>query len=120
MSNPRSVAVKILGREIQVNCPDGQEHELLDAAYYLDQTMQTIRKQGRVIGLERIAIMAGLNMANELLQVRDQREEYIRMTNSSLQRLTDKLQKSLSVHNREESNKDVNLAFSECEEELEV
>lgn len=103
MKAQRNVAVKILGRELQVNCPDGQEHELMDAAYYLDQTMHSIRKQGRVIGLERIAMMAALNIAHELLQVRSQREDYINTVNHGLQRLTEKLNHCLSPEAEAES-----------------
>ena len=120
MSNPRGIAVKILGKEIQVNCPEGQEHELLDAAYYLDQSMNSIRKQGRVIGVEKIAIMAALNMAHELLEVRNSREEYIRMMDSGLQRLTDKLQNSLKAKSPEAEQLEISMPFTSVEEEIEA
>ena len=105
MKTQRTVTLKILGRELQVNCPEGQEHELMDAAHYLDQTMHSIRKQGRVIGLERIAMMAALNITHELLQVRSQREDYINTVNHGLQRLTEKLTHCLTSEEENDINK---------------
>lgn len=60
------VAVKILGKDYQVACPEDQTHALLEAALMLDNKMKQIRASGRIIGLERIAVMAALNLAYEL------------------------------------------------------
>ena len=68
MSLPNTVTVNILGREYRVACPAEQEPELTAAAAYLDQQMLTIRDQGKVVGLERIAVMAALNVCHELLR----------------------------------------------------
>lgn len=69
------VKVLILGKEYPVVCPDNEEHELLLAARYLDEKMRTIRDTGRVIGTERIAVMAALNIAHELTQLRRENKE---------------------------------------------
>ena len=58
MSQPNTVTVKILDKEYQVACPEEQEAELVSSAKYLDKQMRGIRDSGRVIGLERIAVMA--------------------------------------------------------------
>ena len=50
-----TVIVKLLGKEYQVACPEGQEQALVQSAQYLDKQMQAIRSTGKVIGLERIA-----------------------------------------------------------------
>ncbi len=63
-----TVIVNLLDKEYQVACPDGQEQALQNAAKYLDQQMRHIRGAGKVIGLERIAVMAALNISNELMQ----------------------------------------------------
>ena len=63
-----TVAVSILGKEYQVACPAEQHAELLLSARYLDEQMRAIRATGKVIGLERIAVMAALNIAHELLR----------------------------------------------------
>ena len=60
--------VKILGREYQVACPADERDELLASARYLDDRMQAIRKRAAGLGVERIAVMAALNMARELQQ----------------------------------------------------
>lgn len=68
MSPANTVTVKILEKEYQVACPEDQEAELVVSAKYLDKQMRSIRDTGKVIGLERIAVMAALNISYELLQ----------------------------------------------------
>ena len=72
MSEPRTVSVSILDKEYQVACPAEQEAELIVSASYLDKQMRSIRESGKVIGLERIAVMAALNISHELLQASEQ------------------------------------------------
>jgi cell division protein ZapA len=62
------VSVRILDKEYQVACPASERTELLDSAEMLNAKMREIRDTGRVVGLDRIAVMAALNMANDLLQ----------------------------------------------------
>ncbi|MBP1149476.1 MULTISPECIES: cell division protein ZapA [Methylocaldum] len=66
------IKVQILGKEYPISCPEDQQHDLLIAARYLDEKMRQIRGTGRVIGTERIAVMAALNIAHELLQAQQQ------------------------------------------------
>jgi cell division protein ZapA len=63
----RAIEIHILGRAYTVACTREQESVLVMAADYLDQKMRDIRDEAKVIGAERIAIMAGLNMAHDLL-----------------------------------------------------
>lgn len=67
------VSVRILDKEYQVACPTEERMELLDSAEILNAKMREIRDTGRVVGLDRIAVMAALNMAHELIhaQARD-------------------------------------------------
>lgn len=62
-----SLTVHILGHEYQVNCPENERESLLQAAEYLNQRMGAIRKKGKSLGMERLAVMTALNMAHELL-----------------------------------------------------
>jgi len=62
--------VSILGRDFRITCPDDEREELLKAVAYLDKKMREIRDSGKVIGSERVAIMAALNIAHELLIAR--------------------------------------------------
>ncbi|WP_439107715.1 cell division protein ZapA [Congregibacter sp.] len=70
-SNASTVSVTILEKEYQVACPEDQQAELLLSARHLDEQMRAIRSTGKVIGLERIAVMAALNISHELLQTRN-------------------------------------------------
>lgn len=70
MSEVRGVDVSIMGREFRVSCTDEEYEALMSAVSYLDRKMREIRDSGKVIGVERIAIMAALNIAHELLTTR--------------------------------------------------
>jgi cell division protein ZapA len=65
------VSVRILEKEYQVSCPADERTALLDSAEILNVKMREIRDSGKVVGLERVAVMAALNMANELLQANE-------------------------------------------------
>ena len=65
------VSVHILDKEYRIACAEGERDGLLASARYLDERMREIRRAGRVIGSERIAVMAALNIAHELLSQRD-------------------------------------------------
>jgi len=69
-SKTSSLDVTILDREFRVACPDDERAELLDAVAYLDKKMREIRDAGKIASVERIAIMAALNIAHELLTTR--------------------------------------------------
>ncbi len=66
------VGVRLLDREYQVACPAEERADLLDSAEYLDAKMREIRDSGKVTGLERIAVISALNLANELIKLRRQ------------------------------------------------
>src|SRR5580692_10374037 len=63
------VSVRILEKEYFVACPHDERAALLDAAEFLNGRMREIRDTGKVVGLDRVAAM---NLANELLRIRDQ------------------------------------------------
>ena len=70
MSVIKPVDVSIMGREFTVSCTDEERPGLLDAVNYLDKKMHDIRDAGKVVGVERIAIMAALNLSHELLNTK--------------------------------------------------
>ncbi|MEO8019876.1 MAG: cell division protein ZapA [Pseudomonadota bacterium] len=70
-----TVTVRILEKEYFVSCPQDERADLLDSAEYLNKKMREIRDTGKVVGADRIAVMAALNMANELLRLRRQDTE---------------------------------------------
>jgi cell division protein ZapA len=65
--DPKALQVNVMGREFRVACPESEQKELLEAVDYLNKKMDEIRDGGKVVGVERIAIMAALNIAHELL-----------------------------------------------------
>ena len=65
------VNVKILEKEYEVSCPANERADLLDSAEVLNGKMREIRDSGKVVGLDRIAVMAAFNLANDLLKARD-------------------------------------------------
>ncbi len=69
-AEPTRVTVRILEKEYVVACPHEERAALLDAAEFLTGRMREIRDSGKVVGLDRIAVMAALNLANELLRIR--------------------------------------------------
>lgn len=65
------VSVRILDKEYQVACPANERTNLLDSAEVLNKKMREIRDSGRIVGLDRIAVMAALNMANDLIHANE-------------------------------------------------
>jgi cell division protein ZapA len=65
------VSVRIMEKEYVVGCPYDERSALLDAAEFLNARMREIRDSGKVVGLDRVAVMAALNLAHEFLKVRD-------------------------------------------------
>jgi len=65
----KGVNISILGRDFSVACPEDEQDALLEAARYLDGNMKEIQKSGKIIGADRVAIMAALNITNDLLKL---------------------------------------------------
>lgn len=65
-----SVTVRIMGREYTVVCPQHEHEALVASADFLNDRMMAIRKRGKALGAERIAVMAALNLARELLEMK--------------------------------------------------
>jgi cell division protein ZapA len=62
--------VTILGREYRIGCRESEREALMQAVAHLDSRMREIRDAGKVSGVDRIAVMAALNIANDLLRER--------------------------------------------------
>ncbi|MCC7462145.1 MAG: cell division protein ZapA [Gammaproteobacteria bacterium] len=66
---PAQVSVRILEKEYFVACPAGEREDLVESAAFLNTRMREIRDGGKIVGLDRIAVMVALNLANELLKL---------------------------------------------------
>lgn len=89
------VSVRILEKEYQVACPANERDDLLDSAEVLNTKMREIRDSGKVVGLDRIAVMAALNMANELLQTKARDEALETSLGPRLKVLNDRVESVL-------------------------
>ena len=67
MSDQQTINISIFDKEYQVSCKHDEIQALRDSAYYLDGKMREIKASGSVLGLDRLAVMAALNLTNELL-----------------------------------------------------
>jgi cell division protein ZapA len=87
--DPIPVSVRILDKEYRIACKEGEQQGLVASAQYVDRRMREIRQSGRVIGSDRIAVMAALNIAHELLEAsrtRDRSEQALNQRIHSLQK----------------------------------
>ena len=66
----KQIDFKVMGREFRVACPENEERALLEAVAYVDQRMVEMRDKSKVIGLERIAIMTAIAIANDYLHAK--------------------------------------------------
>ena len=66
-NNQPALTIRILGRDYSVACPEGERESLLTSAEYLSRRMHAIHRKGKTLGVDRIAVMAALNMARDLI-----------------------------------------------------
>jgi len=85
------VKVTILDRQFTVNCRKGERDELLKAAAFLDGQVRDIQEQTKVVGLERCTIVAALNISNELLKTKRNREKLDSMS-ENMRSIGDRIQ----------------------------
>lgn len=95
MTSKKGIELKILGKDYQVACQEEQTHKLMDAALMLDTKMKEIKASGRVIGLDRIAVMAALNLSYELLSSKEQAMSHEAEAEQKLALMCDKLEEIL-------------------------
>ncbi|HEX7116310.1 MAG TPA: cell division protein ZapA [Steroidobacter sp.] len=90
------VSVRILEKEYQVACLPEERSELLDSAEYLNARMREIRDAGNIVGLDRIAVMAALNLAHELLKLRGRGEAVQSDVSGKIRQLRERVEGALS------------------------
>lgn len=78
-TSPEPISVSILDRDYQFACEPGERKALKEAAAFLDERMRSIKGAGRLMALERIAVMTALNLSDELLKL--QKNEKYRQDN---------------------------------------
>ena len=85
------ITINILDKEYRVSCTPGERDALMNSANFLNGKMKEVRDTGKVIGMDRISIMASLNITHELLKFKDQVESFEQDAEPRLLDLQDKV-----------------------------
>lgn len=96
----KPVSVTILGKEYRIACNPGEENDVLASASHLDERMREIRRSGKVLGTERIAVMAALNLAYDFISQTSALTEASESTEKRLRALTHKVENALQETNQ--------------------
>lgn len=89
------VLIRILDKEYRIACPPEEQSALETSARMVDRKMRDIRSTGKVIGSDRIAVMAALNIAHELLQAQGARDFTTQNINHRIRQLQEKIESAL-------------------------
>jgi cell division protein ZapA len=90
------ISVSILDREYQFACQDDERKALKDAAIFLDERMRSIKGAGRMMALERIAVMTALNLSDELLKLQKHEKHRQENVDNRIRMLADELDDALN------------------------
>lgn len=96
-NTPGTVVVKILDKEYQVSCPPSEQDALLKSARYLDESMRKIKSRGNIHGMEKISVMAALNITHEMLGKSQQLNERKHTGVQQVKYLEDKIDRCLQA-----------------------
>jgi len=102
MTDSNSVPIQILDKFYRFKCSHPEQQELQLAAQFLDQKMRDIRDNGKIIGVERVAVMAALNIAHELMALQNQKSSYIDTMGNRINILQKKIEEALSQNEQME------------------
>lgn len=93
---PEMITVKILDRDYGVSCPKEDVDDLCNSARLLDERMREIRRSGKIVGIDRIAVMAALNISHELIKAHSELATQQRLTEEHITNLNDKIERALA------------------------
>ncbi|MCU1717976.1 cell division protein ZapA [Pseudomonas sp. 5P_3.1_Bac2] len=96
MTQSNTLTVQIMDKEYCIACPSDQRTNLESAARYLDGKMREIRSSGKVIGADRVAVMAALNIAHDLLHKQQHAEQQAGATQDQVRSLLNRVDNALS------------------------
>jgi cell division protein ZapA len=100
MSAAKPMRVHILDKEYLVACPEDEREALFASAELLTSKMKEIRDSGKIVGADRIAVMAALNMAHELLDHKSSKDDYQHLISKRIRALQDKIDIALNQGNQ--------------------
>lgn len=96
MTETVHTSIEILGKLYPIRCPETEVKILQQAARLLNEKMMEVKESGKVINIERIAIIAALNIAHQLLEIQQQKHQYANKINLRLAQLQDKLDAAIN------------------------
>jgi cell division protein ZapA len=96
--NTARVSVRILEKEYVVACPVDERSALLDSAELLNARMRDIRESGKVVGLDRMAVIAALNLAHDLIKLQQQEREVEQLAGQRVRSMRERIDAELSKH----------------------
>ena len=89
------VTIRILDKEFHVTCPADEEQDLLASADLVHRKMREVKDSGKVIGLDRVAVMVALNLANELMKLRGRDRELKNIVDLRVRSMRERLDAAL-------------------------
>jgi cell division protein ZapA len=92
----RPITVTIMDKEYLISCSEDEREQLHSAAELINQKMQELKRGGKIIGTERIAVMTALNIAHELQACREQTQNFSVSVDSTIRRLQSKIDEALT------------------------
>ena len=96
MTGAKPMRIHILDKEYLVACPENEREALFASAELLTNKMKEIRDSGKIVGADRIAVMAALNMAHELLEQKNTKDDYQHNISKRIRALQDKIDIALN------------------------
>ena len=97
-SNP--ITVQILDKEYRIACPAGEEEALRESATFLNNRIMEVRESGKVIGPDRITVMAALNLAHEFLSERSEYQQHASNINNRVRTLHERIDSAIRSSNQ--------------------
>jgi len=98
--NAKPLRVHIMDKEYLIACPDDEREALFASAEFLTDKMKEIRDTGKIVGADRIAVMAALNMAHELLDQKTVKDDYQLNISQRIRALQNKIDVALNQGNQ--------------------
>jgi cell division protein ZapA len=100
MTGAKPMRIHILDKEYLVACPENEREALFASAELLTTKMKEIRDSGKIVGADRIAVMAALNMAHELLEHKNSKDDYQHSISKRIRALQEKIDIALNQGNQ--------------------
>jgi cell division protein ZapA len=98
--NANPITVQILDKEYRIACPAGEEDALRESATFLNKRIIEVRESGKVIGPDRITVMAALNLAHEFLSERNEHEQITSNINNRVRTLHERIDSAIRSSNQ--------------------